>query len=88
MSQQSIAVERIKQYGGRVQVERKVQVKVPGKHFPQLTPAEQKQEYVGTAVEFAQRHKFTQHLRVWGVAHTGPGTRFVCESDAIDDPEN
>ena len=44
-------VERIKQYPGQVQVTRAVKVNVPGKHFPQLQPAEQKQMYTGTAVE-------------------------------------
>ena len=31
----------IKQHAGKKQVERKVRVDVPGKHFPQLVPAEQ-----------------------------------------------
>ena len=50
-TQQSLEVERIKQYPGPVQVTRAVKVKVPGKHFPQLQPAEQRLSYVGTAVE-------------------------------------
>ena len=52
MEQQALDVERIRQYPGRVQVERRVKLKVPGKHFPALTPAEQKESYDGTAVEF------------------------------------
>ena len=88
MVQTSLDVEVIKQYPGRVQVERKVKLRVPGKHFPQLTPAEQKDFYDGTAVEYAERHKFERHLRAsWGVAHTGPGIRFICDSDAFDDPD-
>ena len=87
MEQQALDVERIRQYPGRVQVERRVKLKVSGKHFPALTPAEQKQFYDGTAVEFVERHKFPQHLKAWGIAHTGPGIRFICESDAIDDPD-
>ena len=33
-------------------------------------------------------HKFAQHLKAWGVAHTGPGIRFICESNAVDDPDH
>ena len=82
MAQSVIDVEIIKQYPERQQVERKVKVQVPGKHFPSLTAAEQKQ--------FCERHKFPASrstTRAGGVAHTGPGIRFVCESDAIDDPD-
>ena len=88
MSQGTLEVERIRQYPGQIQVVRRVQVRVPGKHFPSLTAAEQKQFFDGTAVEFAERHKFAQHLKAWGSAHTGPGIRFLYESDAIDDPDN
>ena len=24
----------------------------------------------------------------WGAAHKGPGIRFVCNSDAVEDPDN
>ena len=41
-----------------------------------------------SAVEFAERHKFLRHVKAWGAEHTGPGMRFVCESDAIDDPDH
>ena len=85
-TQQSLAVDVIKQYPGAQQVERAVQVKCPGKHFPQLQPAEQKEDYWATAVESAERHKFAAHSRAWGAAHTGPGIRFSCSSDAIEDP--
>ena len=37
-------VTAIKQYPGPVQVTRRVKVKVPGKHFPQLSLAEQSEE--------------------------------------------
>ena len=86
MTQAALDVEIIRQYPGPVQVARRVQLKVPGKHFPNLTAAEQKEFFDGTAVEYAERHKFAQHLKAWGVAHTGPGIRFICTSDAIDDP--
>jgi hypothetical protein len=60
-TQDSLTFEQIRQHPGAVQVTRKVVVSVPGKHFPQLTAAEQKQFYYGTAVEFTERHKFAVH---------------------------
>ena len=51
-TQTALAVEVIKQYAGPVQVQRRVMVNVPGKHFPQLQAAEQAADYPGTAVEF------------------------------------
>ena len=33
--------EPVRQYGGEVQVRRSVKVKAPGRHFKNLTPAEQ-----------------------------------------------
>ena len=70
-------VERVKYYPGPVQVQRSVQVNVPGKHFPGLQSAEQAAEYLGTAVESKERHSFQRHLKAWGAPHTGPGIRFV-----------
>ena len=85
-------VEAIKQYPGQQQVTRSVKVSVPGKHFPQLQAAEQRAFYDGTAMEFAERHtssyKFERHQKAWGAAHSGPGIRFVCESDTVDDPDH
>ena len=54
MTQAALDVEIIRQYPGPVQVARRVQLKVPGKHFPNLTAAEQKEFYDGTAVEYAE----------------------------------
>jgi hypothetical protein len=88
MAQSVLEVERIKQYAGLVQVTRAVKLSVPGKHFPALTPAEQKEFYSGTAVEYAERHKFERHYKAWGNAGIFPGIRFICDSDAIDDPDN
>ena len=31
---------------------------------------------------------FRVHLKAWGGECTGPGIRFICESDAIDDPDH
>ena len=56
--------------------------------FPHLTGAEQNASYTGTAVEFTERHTFVRHGKAWGAAHTGPGIRFICDSDAIDDPDH
>jgi hypothetical protein len=86
--QQSLEVERIRQHPGQQQVSRAVKVSVPGKHFPQLEAAEQKIDYDGTAVEYAERHKFAVHRKAWGNAHVGEGIRFVCTADAIDDPDD
>jgi hypothetical protein len=65
-----------------------VKVLVPGKHFPSLLPSEQSQFFSGTAVEYQDRRRFPQHLKAWGNAHTGEGIRFICEADAIDDPDH
>ena len=86
--QPSLGFESIKQYPGLQQVDRAVKVLVPGKHFPQLTSAEQNVYYEGTAVEHGLRHPFGLHRKAWGAAHTGEGIRFVCIADAIDDPDN
>ena len=76
-TQSALQVDVIKQYGGLVTIQRRVKVKVPGKHFPQLQPAEQKVEYEGEAIEFVERHVFPKHVKAWGAAHTGPGIRFI-----------
>ena len=57
-------VQSIKQYPGQQQVDRSVKVKVPGKHFPQLQPGEQKIMYTGMAVEFCQQRKFELELEL------------------------
>ena len=70
--QLELSVSHIRQHKGQPQVDRGVKVQVPGKHFPGLQPAEQKVFYGGTAIEHAERHKFLQHHKAWGSAHTGP----------------
>ena len=80
--------EPIKQYPGQVQVNRGVKVKCPGKHFPGLTPAEQKVDYWVTAMEYRERYPFERHNKAWGPAHTGSGVRFLSDTDAIDDPDH
>jgi hypothetical protein len=59
---QSTGMDVIKQYPGPLTVSRAVKVDVPGKHFPQLTGAEQKASYTGTAVEFTERHTFARYM--------------------------
>ena len=80
----------IKQYTGQIQVTRAVQAQVPGKHFITTSPRRRGSSglYWATAVEFQERHSFERHVKEWGAAHTGPGIRFVCTSDAIDDPDH
>ena len=51
-----MAVYINKKHLGPVQVTRRVQVDVPGKHFPTLQSAEQAALYKGTAVEFSEKH--------------------------------
>ena len=88
MNLQDMDVAVIKQYPGQQQVDRAVKVKVPGKHFPSLTLSEQREFYEVTAVEYTERHRFAAHNKAWGAAHTGPGLRFICGADAIEDPDN
>ena len=47
---------RRRAHPGPVQVTHRVRVLVPGKHFPNLTAAEQADFYFGTAVEHKERH--------------------------------
>ena len=81
-------VESIKQFPGQQQVDKAVKVKCPGRHFPQLTAAEQKAEFEVQAAEYTERHKFERHAKAWGAAHQGPGIRFVSVDDAVDDPDH
>ena len=71
---------------------RRVKVKVPGKHFPhghsELSPAEQREFDWGTAIEHKERHIFALHRKASGAAHSGPGIRFLCDSNAIDGPDH
>ena len=84
---QSMGMDVIKQYPGPLSltVSRAVKLaEAPGQAlFPHLTGAEQNASYTGTAVEFTERHTFVRHGKAWGAAHTGPGIRFICDSDAI-----
>ena len=72
-SQTSLDGTLIKQHAGPVTVQRRVVVDVPGKFFPGLEPAEQRQFYPGVAFEFAERHSFSRHLKAWGAAHHRAG---------------
>ena len=83
-------MNRIKHHPGPQQVERAVKVRVPGKHFPSLTPTEQKELFFdGTAMEFTERHKFAIHNKASGARHTPvPAFGLSCEFNAVDDPDN
>ena len=39
-------------------------------------------------MEYKERNEFPRHGRAWGAPHRGPRIRFICTSDAIDDPDN
>ena len=67
---------------------RRQEVKAPGKHFNGLTGAEAAADYWVVATEYTERHHFERHAKAWGAAHTGPGIRFICDSDAVDDPDH
>ena len=84
-SQPRMVVEHIPQYPGPLQVTPSVYTMVPGKHFPNLSLTEQGEFYKGTAVESAEKHVFPRHLKASGAPHSGPGIRFLCESDAEHD---
>ena len=72
---QTMGMDVIKQYPGPLPVSRAVKVDVPGKHFPQLTGAEQNASYPGTAVEFTERHTFVRHGKAPGAPRTlGPAS--------------
>ena len=89
--QPELGFEVIKQHPGPVQVSRKVLVNVPGRHFsnpPGSRAAARVPGVPGTPIEYAERHRFERHARAWGAAHQGPGMRFICESDAMDDPDH
>ena len=61
--QTTLSVDVIKQYPGPQQVEWTVTLMVPGKHFPQLQPSEQKEFYEGTALGSRRStFKFVRHL--------------------------
>ena len=80
-------VEAIKQHPGQKQVDRAVVVAAPGKHFAWLSETDKKKFYDGVATEYRERYQFERH-KAWGAAHKGPGIRFVCKADALDDPDH
>ena len=56
---QTLGMDVIKQYPGPLTVSRAVKrwtSRLPGKHFPHLTGAEQNASYAGTAVEFTVKY--------------------------------
>ena len=73
----ALGFEVIKQYPGPQQVQRAVKVNVPGKHFPQLQPAEQKVDYEGTAEAAAAAAASTD-----AAAAAAAGTAAAAAADA------
>ena len=67
----------IRQHPGEIQVQRRVKVDVPGKHFTGLRGAEAAASYSCTAVEYRERYQLERHQKGWGAAHTRPGTRMI-----------
>ena len=80
-------IDVIRQYPGQQTADRHVKVMVPGKFFPSLQPSERAVNYEGEAAEYTERRQFRDHV-AWGAAHKGPGIRFICNSDAVEDPDN
>ena len=79
-------------YPGQQQVDLKVKVDVPGSWFAAgaaggLTSGEKNERYEDIAVEFQEKHVFPP-LPGGRKAATGPAIRFLCHSDAADDPDH
>ena len=83
-------VQSIKQYPGQQQVDRSVKVKVPGKHFPQLQASESKRLCIGAprSSSVTGRSFLDMQRRRGGASTLGLESDPICESDAIDDPDN
>lgn len=78
--------ERIKQYPAKEQAELRVRVMLPGNMFPGLTPSEMRAKYEAEAFGFEETYHFPK--RGQQRAQTCAGIRFVCVSDAMDDPDH
>jgi|LauGreDrversion2_3_1035106.scaffolds.fasta_scaffold33504_1 hypothetical protein len=65
----------VKHYPGQVQATRRVCQGQGSRHFPQLTPTEQEDDYRGEAVD-TERHDFPRHNKAWGAALEDPDTKF------------
>ena len=65
--------EPIRQYAGEVQARRRVKVLAPGKHFPGLMPAEAKEDYWATAVEYSQDRGLLGFVHEIEISRDTPG---------------
>ena len=52
-----------------------------------MSDADKKKSYDGVATEYGERFPFDRN-KSWGQAHKGPGIRFVCKADALDDADH
>lgn len=81
----SLGVQVIKQYPGQEQVDVKVVVQIPGSWFGgtasgALNASERRELFEAQAVEYAAVHEFPEYKV------REPGIRFICMSDAADEP--
>lgn len=76
-------VQKIVQYPAKEQAELRVRIKIPGKWFPNLTPAEQKLRYEATATTWEPSHRFPK--RGERPAMTCEGLRFLCDEDVKEE---
>ena len=90
-TQSTLSVEAIKQHGGVVTAQRRVKVKVPGKHFPQLQSAETAVDYMRARPSSTRSATSSLHTRRPGARPTRARASASCAcptSDAIDDPDH
>ena len=86
----SLGVQVIKQYPGQEQVDLKVVVQIPGSWFGgtasgALSASERRELYEAQAVEYAAVHEFPG-ATVKSKKVREAGIRFICMSDAADEP--
>ena len=83
-TQSALQVDVIKQYGGLVTIQRRVKVKVPGKHFPQLQAAEQKvQRRQQSTREPTQLRRPPPPRPPWRACDFSPVCHLVLVSDSV-----
>ena len=88
----SITSLLFKQYPGQQQVDLACKINVPGSWFGgtsdgALTAGERREKYIAVAVEYNEKHVFEAAAR-GRKAVVFPAIRFVCPSDAADDPDH
>ena len=79
--QPAIAAFGYKRRPGPEQVKLRVEIDVPGNWFKNLTPAQRKEKYRATAVDYEERHVFEAASRGRSAKVSG-AMGFICASDA------